>query len=174
MGYTRRYVTANVNMHEHRPRYTKATEAWAYYGTMADVGADLTIPLVPATDAVVGYGKEDEIPTAQFVGSGLDTFICRPYIVDIAAHRVDGDHYLYMPPADVNCIEEKGERWGLTWVRQRNMKKPDGPVVLRTVARNLSRISCSAIPAAMRAISSKYPTVTLPTCTNGVMGPGRP
>jgi len=123
---------------------------------MADLHNDLSSATTTATDAVVGHGSDEELQTAQLVTSGLDTVICRPYIVDVAAHRIDMNHLWGFPAEGTEFIEEKGERWGLTWVRQRNMKKPDGSDYVTS------------------AMSTKCSFAPNPFVLFGIKRPGRP
>lgn len=121
MGYQRRYIAADVDMLEHRPRYTVSKEGWARHDAMADVAAQCTSAQAAATPAVVGHGSGEWLRTTQFIASQLNTAICRPYVLN----TTNGAFWNVSPAADVEIETETGERWGLTWTRQRNMRKPD-------------------------------------------------
>jgi hypothetical protein len=117
-GYQRRYIAAGVDMLEHRPRYTVSKEGWARHDAMEDIAAQCTSATAEATEAVVGHGSGDSLRTTQFIESGLNTAICRPYILNTTS----GAYWNVSPAADVDLETEVGKRWGLTWTRQCNMK----------------------------------------------------
>lgn len=118
MGYQRRHVAAGVDMLEHRPRYTVSAEGWARHDKIAEVYEDCTSATAAATAAVVGHGSGDALQTTQVIESELNAAICRPYVVN----TINGAYWTVTPAADVDLETEVGERWGLTWTRQRNMR----------------------------------------------------
>lgn len=122
MGYQRRYIAAGVDMLEHRSRYSVNAEGWARHDSMQDVAERCTSALELATSAVVGHGSGEYLRTTQFIQSQLNTAICRPYVLN----TTNGAYWNVSPAADVDLETETGERWGLTWTRQRNMQKASG------------------------------------------------
>jgi len=121
--YLRQIVTADVQMMEHRGRYSIAPNNYPFarHDAMRDVHDGCTISTAVAGPTVVGYGDNENLPTAQFIASDLNTFICRPYVSTATA----GNYWNVSPAGDVDLVEETGKRWGLTWTRQRNMKRAD-------------------------------------------------